>query len=96
MRRSRMPVRVTIHSSDVSTIFSNSALVRIRSGTYEPVPMIETVRFGLSKRGLRGCDRVIVLFDFRHDMRIDLLLDAFRRHADGILDRQRACSTRAQ
>ena len=29
-RRSRMPVRVTIHSSDVSTIRSRSALVRTR------------------------------------------------------------------
>ena len=32
MRRSRMPVRVTIHSSDVSTIFSRSKLVRTRAG----------------------------------------------------------------
>ena len=29
MRRSRIPERVTIHSSEVSTIFSKSALVRI-------------------------------------------------------------------
>ena len=36
--RSRMPVRDTIHSSDVSTIDSSSALVKIRSGTAEPVP----------------------------------------------------------
>ena len=36
MRRSRMPVRLTIHSSDVSTIFSRSALDRTRSGTYTP------------------------------------------------------------
>jgi hypothetical protein len=33
MRRSRMPVRWTIHSSDVSTIFSRSKLVSRRSGT---------------------------------------------------------------
>ena len=32
-RRSLMPVRVVIHSSVVSTIFSSSALVRILSGT---------------------------------------------------------------
>ena len=32
MCRSLMPVRVTIHSSVVSTIFSSSALVRTRSG----------------------------------------------------------------
>ena len=33
MRRSLMPVRVMIHSLDVSTIFSKSALVRTRLGT---------------------------------------------------------------
>ena len=32
MRRSLMPVRVVIHSSDVSTILERSALVRIFSG----------------------------------------------------------------
>ena len=32
-RRSLMPVRVTIHSSVVSTIFSRSALDRIFAGT---------------------------------------------------------------
>ncbi len=32
MRRSRMPVRETIHSSLVSTMRSRSALVRIRLG----------------------------------------------------------------
>jgi mRNA-degrading endonuclease toxin of MazEF toxin-antitoxin module len=31
-RRSRMPVRVTIHSSEVSTIRSRSALVRTWAG----------------------------------------------------------------
>ena len=31
-RRSRIPVRVRIHSSEVSTIFSSSALVSTRSG----------------------------------------------------------------
>ena len=33
MRRSRMPVRVAIHSSDVSTMRSSSALVITREGT---------------------------------------------------------------
>jgi len=32
MRRSRMPVRVRIHSSEVSTISSSSSFVRTRSG----------------------------------------------------------------
>jgi hypothetical protein len=36
-RRSRIPVRVRIHSSDVSTIASSSALVRTRSGRWRPV-----------------------------------------------------------
>ena len=33
IRRSRMPVRVVIHSSEVSTMRSRSALVITRSGT---------------------------------------------------------------
>jgi hypothetical protein len=33
IRRSRMPVRLVIHSSEVSTIRSRSALVITRSGT---------------------------------------------------------------
>jgi hypothetical protein len=37
MRRSRMPVRSKIHSSDVSTSFSMSAFVITRSGRYRPV-----------------------------------------------------------
>src|SRR6266581_7885727 len=43
-RRSWIPVRDVIHSSEVSTIFSRSALVRILAGTYEPTPEIEQVR----------------------------------------------------
>src|SRR2546426_12819972 len=39
-----MPVRVTIHSSEVSTIFSRSRLVRILSGRDEPVPAITALR----------------------------------------------------
>src|SRR5690606_27667885 len=37
-----MPVRVTIHSSFVSTICSKSWFVRTRSGTYLPVPRMPT------------------------------------------------------
>ena len=40
--RSRMPVRFTIHSSDVSTIASRSALVNTPAGNEEPVPAIRT------------------------------------------------------
>jgi len=35
-----MPVRLRIHSSVVSTIFSRSKLVITLSGRYEPVPVI--------------------------------------------------------
>ena len=35
-----MPVRVAIHSSDVSTIFDNSSFVMTLLGTADPVPMI--------------------------------------------------------
>ena len=45
MRRSLMPVRVVIHSSEVSTIFSRSALVRIFSGTYERSSHVYLGRF---------------------------------------------------
>ena len=38
IRRSLIPVRVVIHSSEVSTIFSRSWFVRTRSGVNEPVP----------------------------------------------------------
>ena len=40
MRRSRMPVRDVIHSSEVSTMRSISALVSTFSGIAAPVPMI--------------------------------------------------------
>ena len=43
-RRSWMPVRATIHSSDVSTIFASSLFVSTRSGTAAPRPVIETWR----------------------------------------------------
>src|SRR5262245_49626600 len=43
-RRSLIPVRVAIHSSEVSTIFSRSAFVRTRSGSAEPVPRITARR----------------------------------------------------
>src|SRR5438270_7124866 len=40
MRRSRIPVRLVIHSSEVSTSFSRSALVSLFSGTALPQPVI--------------------------------------------------------
>src|SRR5438552_3398310 len=38
--RSRIPVRVRIHSSEVSTIFSRSALVITRAGTWRPTAVM--------------------------------------------------------
>ena len=40
MRRSRMPVRVWIQASLVSTSFSRSRLSRMRSGLCQPQPVI--------------------------------------------------------
>ena len=40
MRRSLMPVRVVIHSSVVSSIFSKSAFVKMPSGKLCPIPMM--------------------------------------------------------
>src|SRR5437879_5348965 len=61
MRRRRMPVRSTIHWSEVSTIRSRSALERIRSGTSTPRPMIAAgrpceryVRSGTASERTRG------------------------------------------
>ena len=42
IRRSRMPVRVMIHSSLVSTSRSRSAFESTRSGTWQPRPVIVT------------------------------------------------------
>ena len=44
MRRSLIPVRAVIHSSDVSTIFASSSFVTTRSGTWQPSPVIEIGR----------------------------------------------------
>ena len=50
MRRSRIPVRVVIHSSLVSTIFSRSAFVNVAAGTSCPQPVMCVVRFGICAR----------------------------------------------
>src|SRR5258708_13842634 len=44
---SSMPVRVRIHSSLVSTIFSRSAFVKRSSGTYPPIAVMAAVIFWL-------------------------------------------------
>jgi hypothetical protein len=46
-RRSRMPVRVRIHSSEVSIRFARSSFVTTLSGRYRPVARISTIGSGL-------------------------------------------------
>ena len=80
MRRSRMPVRVTIHSSDVSTSRSRSALVRTRSGAYMPQPVMRTLRRVASQRlhldqRLLGLDERAGLGDDPDDAAGDVALD---------------------
>src|ERR1022692_2755134 len=60
IRRSLMPVRVVIHSSEVSTIFSRSALVRIFSGTYAPTPVMEQERTWRSCGGRDFFDLAVI------------------------------------
>src|SRR3954468_16731715 len=92
MRRSLIPVRERIHSSEVSTIFSNSALVRTRSGKYEPVPMTETVRFGrwVRVRGLGSGWLMLLVMISLHLLDkawIEVVADHLGGGAQGVLDR---------
>src|SRR5437870_1301598 len=89
MRRSLIPVRVKIQSSVVSTIFSRSAFVSTRSGTYEPVPTMWTDLVCRFDRGLRSCgllELVIETFDVLDDVFVEVTLDEFGRDADGVFD----------
>src|SRR5205814_4355013 len=95
MRRSLMPVRVVIHSSEVSTIRDRSALVRRFSGTQLPVPTIETVRRALPESGRgfeRGC-RFMITADFLDDMRVELMFNRLGRHPERVLDCERGART---
>ena len=49
IRRSRMPVRSTIHWSEVSRNFSRSALVTTRSGTAVPRPVMAAIGVALTR-----------------------------------------------
>src|SRR5438309_12084128 len=89
MRRSLMPVRVKIHSSVVSTIFSRSAFVSTRSGTYEPVPTMCTDLVCRFDRGLRSwglLELVIDSLDVFDNVLVEVTLDEFGRDADGVFD----------
>ena len=57
MRRSRMPVRSTIHSSLVSRLTAMSSLVTTLSGTAMPQPVIRMPLTRRTRRGRRGCRR---------------------------------------
>src|SRR5262245_16748373 len=71
-RRSLIPVRVTIHSSEVSTSFARSSFVTTLSGTCVPSPVIETglpfatpimavpVSLGRRRKGERSADGQLV------------------------------------
>src|SRR3989441_5845435 len=107
IRRSLIPVRVVIHSSEVSTIFSKSLFVRTRSGVQEPTPTMWTSRAGSimpasrsgPSCGLRG-ELVQILADVVRHAR----LGAPGRGTDRVLDRARvraavrddACPVHAQ
>src|SRR5215212_7716204 len=82
MRRSSMPVRSRIHSSDVSTICSRSRLVRMRSGTYMPVPTMVTPRGS-------GCG-VTIRLQLLANVFVDALLHEARQGADRAAEGSRA------
>src|SRR5262249_44213033 len=83
MRRSRMPVRSTIHSSDVSTSFSRSRFDSTRSGTYMPVPVMVVPRMPSGRR-------VMVRLDLLADVLVDALLHERGERVDGAAERPRA------
>src|SRR3989442_1553035 len=86
IRRSRIPLRSRIHSSEVSTIFSRSALESTRSGTYMPVPTMVAPRAG-SGRG------DTVRLDLFPDVLVDPLLDEAGEGADRAPERPRLAAS---
>src|SRR5438067_173221 len=78
-----MPVRSTIHASEVSTMRERSSFVSTRSGTYMPVPAIVTPRTA-SGRG------VMVGLDLLADVLVHPLLDERRERVDRAAERARA------
>src|SRR5688500_13701604 len=57
IRRSRMPVRATIHSSLVSTLASRSALVSVAAGTARPQPPMVSPALTVRPRSLAAPPR---------------------------------------
>src|SRR5690349_19087880 len=81
IRRSEMPVRVTIQSSLVSTIFSRSKLVSTRSGTWAPTPAMPAPRSGV------GRSRPASARDLSADLIDNPMLHRFSGGADRVRDR---------
>src|SRR5215813_9808789 len=77
-----MPVRSTIHSSEVSTSFVRSWFVSTRSGTYMPVPVIVVPRI-MSGR------RIMVRLDLLADVLVHALLDERGERVDRAPERAR-------
>src|SRR5512137_556562 len=75
MRRSTMPVRSRIHSSEVSTMRSRSEFDSTRSGTYIPVPAMVAPRTP-SRRA------VMVRLDLLADVLVHPLLDELGQRPD--------------
>src|SRR6185503_4125207 len=76
MCRRSIPVRLLIHSSVVSTIFSRSAFVRTRSGRYLPVPAI------------REYILMRPILDELADLEWNALARFDNRRLDGVLERE--------
>src|SRR4051812_9612408 len=91
MRRSRMPVRWTIHSSLVSTIFARSSLVNRLSGNWLPVPTMLAPRVGIdsgravSYEGLILDDRD-AMFNALNDFFVDAGVGQLLADPDGVAD----------
>src|SRR5688500_4283601 len=76
MCRRSMPVRVLIHSSVVSTIFSRSAFVSTRSGRYLPVP------------AMREYILMTPILDELANLQWNALACFDNRRLDGVLERE--------
>src|SRR5258706_1446332 len=96
--RSLIPVRVVIHSSEVLTIFSRSALVSTRSGTYEPTPAMEQVRPLKSylARGFLNLGFVVGLMEHRSILAISLAATQLPVKAGVVVDSRAAIRSLAR
>src|SRR5437773_694710 len=88
MRRSEIPVRVVIHSFEVSTILSRSVLVSTLAGREEPVPRITARRPGWpmsvprTQRGGVFHGRARLAHGQARDLVVDAIVDAVLQEVD--------------